>query len=248
MKVKLLCLPYAGGSAVIFNRWRQYLQTGIELRPIELAGRGRRIQEAPYRNWSEAVNDIFQIIKGEMYESRFMLFGHSLGALLTYELAQLIRENGLPQPDHLFFSGAGAPHLRKKKNYHLLGDEEFKEKVLKLGGTPREFFDHPELMNIFVPLLKNDFKLAEAKSFLGVTPLQDDITVLLGKEDDLTSEQCEEWRRYTRGSCQLRYFKGGHFFINDEAPAITTIINNVYLSKSLPDLTVRNPCGWEVAS
>ena len=248
MKVKLFCIPYAGGSAVIYNRWKQYLQAGIELRPIELAGRGRRIQETPYHNWSEAVEDIFGIIKDEIYESRFMLFGHSLGALLTYELAQLIRKNGLPRPDHVFFSGSGAPHLRDKKNYHLLGDEEFKDKVLRLGGTPRELFDHPELIDMFVPLLKNDFMLAEAKSFLGVTPLQDDITVLLGKEDDLTAEQCEEWRRYTQRSCQLRYFKGGHFFINDETRAITDIINNVYLSRSLPSLSLRNHGDWDIAS
>ena len=248
MKVKLFCLPYAGGSAVIFNRWKPYLQNGIELRPIELAGRGRRIQEAPYKNWSEAVEDVFRTIKDEMYESRFMLFGHSLGAILTYELTQLIRKNGLPQPDHVFFSGAGAPHLRERKNYHLLNDEEFKDKVLKLGGTPQEFFDHPELMDIFVPLLKNDFKLVEAKSFLEITPLEDDITVLLGKKDDLTSEQCEEWKKYTQGNCQLRYFEGGHFFINEEIKAITTMINNVYLGRLLPGLSLQNHCDWEIAS
>ena len=148
-KIKLFCIPYAGGSAVLYSKWKNHLPESIELRPIELAGRGSRIQEPFYLNVREAVDDIYSMIYEEIQSSQYILFGHSMGAMLSYELAQKIKNEGANQPLHLFFSGKTVPHLpvSEEKKYHLLSEEDFKDKIINLGGTPPDFFDHPELWN-----------------------------------------------------------------------------------------------------
>ncbi len=233
-RVKLFCVPYAGGSAVTFNKWKYYLHPAVELRPIELAGRGIRIHERPYKNVGEAIDDVFNIIASEIRESEFALYGHSLGSKIAYGVAQKLKDNNASYlPDHLFFSGGGAPHVIRadRKKFHLMKDEEFKREVMGLGGTPPEVFEHPELLELFLPLLRNDFKLAEEEPrSTDVDPFETNITVLLGKEDDLTLEQCEGWRVHTKRQCTIHYFDGGHFFLHNESEHIARLINDTLLN------------------
>lgn len=230
--VKLFCFPYAGGSAMIFNKWKSYLNIncGIELIPVELAGRGRRIQEPLYTDLNDAVEDLYQIINIESLTGPYAFFGHSLGGLLAYELAQKIKKLDIPQPLHLFFSGRGAPNIARNedKKYHLMDNDEFRLKVIELGGTPPEFFDHPELVEIFLPLLRNDFKLAETNMECEIAPFDIDITVFIGKEDhEITAEQTNSWKLHSKGTCTLHYFDGDHFFLHKEVSGISKAIKNV---------------------
>ena len=228
-RIKLFCLPYAGGSSVIYHPWKAHIGDQIELIPVELAGRGRRINENPYRNIDEAVEDVYQFIKDQIQFSPYMIFGHSMGAMIAYELTQKIRREGAKAPLHVFFSGKGALHVERpdKVKLHLLDDSAFKKEVIDLGGTPPEFFEYPELMELFLPLLKNDFRVAETYKFKSpIQPFDQDITVLLGKEDDLNEAQCQEWVEHSTAICLTHYFEGGHFFINDEQDAILQIIQN----------------------
>jgi surfactin synthase thioesterase subunit len=228
-KVRLFCLPYAGGSSAAYHPWKGALG-GIELRPVELAGRGRRIADDMYRNAEEAVADVLKMIRAELYSGPYMLFGHSMGAMIAYELAHKIREEGLPAPRHIFFSGKGAVHIQRpdKTKYHLLSEDDFKSEVIQLGGTPPEFFEHKELMELLLPLLKNDFKIAETYHMKGeIIPLDYDISVLLGDKDDFNAQQREEWALHTTKTCHFYHFPGGHFFINDEQKAILDIISKV---------------------
>jgi surfactin synthase thioesterase subunit len=149
--------------------------------------------------------------------------------MLAYGLVQKVKQVGLPQPAHIFFSGKGALHIERagKIKYHLLGDEEFKEKVLELGGTPPQFFEHPELLQMFLPLLKNDFKIADSfKTIEAIEPLDCDITVLMGKNDVQSTEQKEDWKLHTTASFQLLEFEGGHFFINEYWQEIADLIHS----------------------
>jgi medium-chain acyl-[acyl-carrier-protein] hydrolase len=232
-KIKLFCFPYAGGSSVIFNKWKQYLDNNIELIPIELAGRGKRIHEALYKDVSDAIEDVYRLVSNEINCSRYALFGHSMGGMISYQLSQKLKENNYPSPEHIFFSGRNAPHIKRldEKKYHLLGDEEFKKGIIDLGGTPPELFEHPELMELFLPLLKNDFKLAETDIHNGeIHPFDCNITVLLGKDEDLTTDQCDGWKKHTKKLCTIHYFEGGHFFLHDETKQIVRLINNALLS------------------
>jgi surfactin synthase thioesterase subunit len=201
------------------------------MRAVELAGRGERIGDTLYQDVPDMIGDLLQRIEAEISALPYALFGHSLGSTICYELYKKIREKGLPLPVHLFFSGAGALHVIRadEKKYHLMSDAEFKKEVLELGGTPPEFFEHPELLQIFLPMLKNDFRMAEQELVGELIPIEGDITVFLGKEDDLTPEQCDGWKLYTRQVCRMYYFEGGHFFLQRLGAAVVSVINQTLL-------------------
>jgi len=236
-KIKLFCFPYAGGSAVIYKKWRSWLDDSIQLFPIELAGRGVRIRESLYRSCEEAVDDLYAIVKHEISESPYALFGHSMGAMLAYELAGKIRQAGVNPPIHLFFSGRSAPHIpmQEEKKYHLLDQDAFAKKVLELGGTPPEFFQYPQLLEMFLPVLRRDFFLSATDfNFDRIIPFDCDISVFLGKEEDMVPEQADGWKKHTSGICSIHYFNGGHFFINEEGATVSRLINKTLLSKMSP--------------
>ncbi len=231
-KIKLFCFPYAGGSAVIFNRWKQYLIEQIELIPVELAGRGKRISEPLYPDISSVIEDVYKIVRKSINDSPYAIFGHSMGGMISYHLCQKLREERHPSPIHVFFSGRGAPHISRpdRKKFHLLHGEEFKKEVINLGGTPPEFFDHPELLETFLPSLKNDFRLAESDIIINeINPLDTNISILLGKDEDLTSEQCAGWKKHSKNMCSIHFFEGGHFFLHKEEEQIVSLINHTLI-------------------
>lgn len=234
-KIKLFCFPYAGGSSVVFHKWKPYLNSQIELVPVELAGRGRRIRDAFYKDVSEAIEDVFQLIKNEINERPYALFGHSMGAMICYRLAQKIRAEKCPNPLHIFISGRSAPHVKgeDRKKYHLMNDDDFKREVIELGGTPPQCFEHPELLEFFLPLLKNDFRLAETETQDGeIYPLENNITVLFGKNEKFTAEQRQGWMQHTRQRCTIQYFEGGHFFLLEETKRVVNCINNTFFGNT----------------
>lgn len=227
-KIKLFCFPFAGGAAASYSQWRQFMDPAIDLRPIELAARGRRMREANYNSIDDAVNDVFNIIKDELKQGPYALYGHSMGSMITFELAYKIKAAGYPGPIHCFFTGRAAPQISrdKKRRLHHLDDKQFKEQLLEMGGTPKEFFEHPELLEVFLPLLKGDFRLTETYIHPPKdSPLDCDITVMSGRQDEDSEEEVEAFRIHTKGNCNIHYFDGGHFFIYEEQPRVLEIIN-----------------------
>ena len=227
-KIKLFCFPYAGGEAASYNKWRQYLDKTIEIRPIELAARGRRMREPNYNSIDDVVDDVYNIIKNELVIGPYALFGHSMGSMIAFELAYKIRDNNLPMPLHIFFSGRAAPQVPRdnKRKFHHLPEDKFKKEMLEMGGTPKEFFEHPELMEVFLPLLKGDFRLTETYTHEKKdAPLACNITVFSGKQDEDTTEDVEPWKIHTEKNCDIFYFEGGHFFIHEETEKLVDIIN-----------------------
>lgn len=198
------------------------------MRLVELAGRGKRINEPFYGDWQELLEDIFPVIKQEITHAPYAFFGHSMGAQIAYELVHKITQNRLPRPAHVFFSGRGAPHIKRndEKTYHLMGREEFMEELEKLGGTPRDLLENPDFQELFLPLLKNDFRIIETSAQKGdICPIDVDISVLLGKDEDMTPEQRDGWKRHTTKQCVVHYFEGGHFFLHDQTARLVKLIN-----------------------
>ncbi|MET3878921.1 alpha/beta fold hydrolase [Chitinophaga sp. OAE865] len=229
--MKLFCIPYAGGSAVIYQRWERLLDRSIELMPVELAGRGRRIGETLYDTVEDAVNDVYGYILKQANGKPYAIFGHSMGAMITYYLLKKIRKEQVQAPACVFFSGRGAPHVVRhdKLKYSEMAPDRFREEVIRLGGTSPEFFDIPELVEVFMPMLKNDFRLAEnaADTLAAHAPLKQDIHVFIGEDDDLSTEQRDGWKDVTSGHCHFVYFKGGHFYINDHVADLVHQINRL---------------------
>lgn len=226
--MKLFCLPYAGGSSVIYSTWKNYINSNIELCPIELSGRGKRFQEPLCNTIEEIVEDVYEQIKISVNEDTYAIFGHSMGSIIAYELTHKLQDKNKNLPKHVFFSGHKAPNIiRDEEIIYNLPDEEFKNKLIELGGTPKEFFESKELCDMFMPIIRADFKAVENYNYnRSNEQLNINFSVLYGKKEEMTMNEILQWRNHTSGETKIYPFEGDHFFINDNAKNIVNIINH----------------------
>ncbi len=156
-----------------------------------------------------------------------------MGTLIAYELSHKLKQLDYPTPIHIFFSGRLAPHLKSPyKTFHILSDIEFKEELLKLGGTPLEALENKMWMSIFLPILRSDFKAVESYSYSKKDDILDcEFTILYGDDDYLINDNIYEWQRHTRNACTFLNFTGGHFFIDEHTAKIVNTINKTLISK-----------------
>lgn len=212
----MFCFPYAGGSEVIFQQWGNNLPM-VEVYSAKLPGRGKRVDETPFNQLAPMVEAIASAIV-PLLSKDFIFFGHSMGAVIAFELAQFLRrEHGL-EPKHLFASGRNAPHLpeRRPPTYHL-PEDQFLDELRRLNGTPKEVLECRELLQLIMRMLRADFELVQTYRCLTETPLDCPITAFGGMQDeDVWLEDLEGWRQHTRGSFARVMFPGGHFFINTD--------------------------------
>ncbi len=220
-RLRLLCFAYAGGGPPIFHHWAGGLPAGVEVCAVQLPGRGARVREAPFTRLAPLVETLASALRPDL-DKPFALFGHSVGALIAFELARALRRRGQPLPAHLFVSGCGAPQLPDPRlPIHALPDGEFVAELAQLGGTPAEVLAHAELMALLLPALRADFALSETYVCAEEPPLACPVTAFGGVDDARVSrDRLEGWREQTVGSFTLRLFPGDHFFINTARPAL----------------------------
>lgn len=157
----------------------------------------------------------------------FAFFGHSMGGIVIFELAQLLQRSHLPRPEALFVSGCAAPHLlRSEPATHALPDQEFIDALRKLNGMPAELLNLPEAMELFLPSLRADFETIERYQFApGGLPLNCRILAFGGLDDThITSDQLKGWGVHTDSGFRSQYFPGDHFFLNTARESILACI------------------------
>lgn len=230
-RLRLFCFPYAGGSALIYRKWVDTLPSFVDVYPVQLPGRGNRLYEEPFNNLDALVETLAQAM-GAYMDKPFALFGHSMGATISFELARLFRREGRSMPLQLFISGRRAPQVpdREPPIYNLPEAELFEE-LHRLGGTPKEVLEHPELMQVMLPLLRADLTIAETYICTTEPPLDCPISVFGGLQDkDVTREDLEGWAEHTNGPFTLRMLAGDHFFLNTSQPLLLrTLSQELYL-------------------
>jgi medium-chain acyl-[acyl-carrier-protein] hydrolase len=214
-RARLFCFPYAGGGASVYYKWAELLPPQSELCPAQLPGREMRIGEQPYQRLDPLVEATASALL-PFLSRPFAFFGHSMGALLSFELARYLRRNYGISPIHLFVSGLGAPQLpRLRPPIHEAPDSEFLSEIVRLNGTPKEVLEHSELLGLMLPLLRADFAVCETYEFSAEEPLSCPISAYGGLEDeDSVRDRLEPWREHTSGAFTLRMFPGDHFFLN----------------------------------
>ena len=213
-RFRLFCFPYAGGSSLIFRIWDQHLPQDIEVIPVELPGRGTRLRERPEEYLLPMVGKVGKAIL-PFLNKPFGFFGHSMGALIAFELARYLRRLGMPLPEKLLLSAHRAPHLPTTgKVLHALPESEFIEELRSLNGTPEEIIANSELMQLLIPVLRADFKACETYTFRFEPPLNCPISVFGGMEDqNVSRDDLEAWKMHTESSFALHLLPGDHFFI-----------------------------------
>jgi len=213
--LRLFCFPYAGGTPSVFRDWCHQLSTEVEVVSILLPGRGLRLREPPHREMAPLVRDVSAAIARKL-ERPFAFFGHSMGALVAFEVAHALRARALPGPSLLFVSGCRAPHLHGTQRTHELPETGLIEAVRRLGGLGKEGGES-DLLQRKLPLLRADLAVCERYQVGSHEPLTCPITACGAVDDPIVSaESIEPWGEYTRGSCVRRRFAGDHFYLQGE--------------------------------
>lgn len=214
-KVRLFCLPYAGGGGSIYRNWPARLAGVAEVRPILLPGREARLRERPHTRMQPLVEAIVEGIAAEL-GGPFALFGHSMGALIAFEVARRIqRDRGL-SPVCLFVSGARPPHaVWTEAPVHSLPDREFLDCLHdRYHAIPEAVRANRELAEIVLPALRADFEILETYRCEDATKLACPIVAYGGMQDDtVAGEELESWGRYTGSAFHCRMLPGDHFFL-----------------------------------
>lgn len=219
--LRLFCFHYAGGSALTFRPWPERLPGGVEVCAVQTPGRGERWRERPHDSLLDLIRDMLPHIVPHL-DKPFAFFGHSMGAMIGFELARhLRRECGL-QPAHLFVSGRRAPPLVETERVtYNLPEPEFLESLRDLNGTPREVLEHEELMQLMSPLLRADFAVCQTYKYTPEPPLDCPLTAFGGLADpEVSREQLGAWREETASRFTMRMFPGDHFFLNTATPLV----------------------------
>jgi len=220
-RLRLYCFSYAGGSAGSYLPWQAALGREIELCAVQLPGRGGRLAEAPLASLRQLVGTLAAELRSHV-DRPFAFFGHSLGALVAFELVRQLRMLGSALPRQLIVSGCEAPHRRQAaRALHTLPDAELIEALRGYNGTPPEVLAHRELMALLLPAVRADFSMAETYSYQQQAPLALPLTVLAGRGDEyVDAERVEAWRHESSASCEVHWFQGDHFFLHSEQAAV----------------------------
>nr|WP_239092185.1 alpha/beta fold hydrolase [Streptomyces sp. SID14478] len=221
----MLCVPFAGAGASFFHPWQALAADRWRVVPVELPGRERRIMEEPYRNVVEAAKGSVDDVVADLGEgTRCVLFGHSLGAVLAYELVHLLSTRDV-HVERLVVSGSPGPWTQRERRAAGLPDEEFLARVEEFAGFRHEALDHPEMRELILPALQADCEMHESYVPSTDTPVSVPVCSLRGSSDGLvTAEEARQWREATTGEFTYVEFPGDHMYLVDSGRQVLDVI------------------------
>jgi surfactin synthase thioesterase subunit len=223
-QIPLVCLPFAGAGASFFYPWSGTPRKEIEIVAVQLPGRESRIDEEPYRDVTTAVDDLFPAIAGELETGPVMFFGHSLGAVLAYELA--CRFSSAPGFDvvHLIVSGSPGPRTRRARRATGLPDDDFLARVREFAQYDAETMQNPEVRKLVLPTLRADVEMHEEYVSAWSDPLPAPITSLRGHDDQLvTADHAAEWAKATSQEFDFMELPGNHMYVTEGGDEIVRV-------------------------
>jgi surfactin synthase thioesterase subunit len=213
-KLRLFCFPYSGAGASVYYTWVNNFPSTIEVCPVQLPGRENRLSEPLFTHLGPLVEAAAQALLPYL-DRPFACFGHSLGALLSFELARYWRQHYELTPVRLFVSAHQAPHLPDTYTpIHALPDQEFVQKLCDLNGMSKEILENTELLQLLLPILRADFEICETYSYTDEDPLSSPISAFGGMKDPyLDRSELEAWQEHTQMEFSLRMLPGDHFYL-----------------------------------
>ncbi|MEV6908734.1 alpha/beta fold hydrolase [Amycolatopsis sp. NPDC051071] len=228
----MVCLPFGGSGAAFFHPWSAFAADGLEVVPMRLPGRERLIDVEPYRSVHDAV-DAFLDDLGEPTD--VVLFGHSVGAVLAYELAHRLASSVTVR--HLFVSGSPGPATERPHEIRASvreDDDAFLAQVRVLSGHVDQALYHPDLRELLLPALRADVTMHENYVPSTTEPLAVPITALRGSGDELVAaEGIREWAAFTTAGFETVELPGEHMYVVDSGEAVMNLIQNAIRSDSV---------------
>lgn len=213
-KVKIFAFPFAGGSKYSYRVLNNCVPANFEWETLELPGRGSRIHEQLCTTIEELAEDAFKQIKNRVHKQDYIIYGHSMGALLGYELSKKIIEAHLPPPVCLFLTGYGAPSVKKERKISAYDRKAFWREISDLGGLPVEILENEEMKDFFEPFLRSDFRAVENYCYQGLkAPLPVPIHIRTGSDELILWKDALKWQEESLYDIDLQQLPGDHFFI-----------------------------------
>jgi medium-chain acyl-[acyl-carrier-protein] hydrolase len=217
----LFCFPYAGGSAAVFRTWAAGLPQ-VDVRPVQLPGRGGRLRETPFTRIRELAAAACDGLLPHLGEP-FAFFGHSFGGLVAFEVARELRRRGGPEPFHMFVSARRGPRSPDPAvPLHRLPDARFLEEVQgRYGAIPQAILQEPELLALLLPTLRADLEAVETYAYVAEPPLRVPISAFGAVHDPwATRDDLAAWQHETDEAFSLTRFPGGHFYLEESEASL----------------------------
>lgn len=217
--MRLFCFSYAGGGAAHYRAWLDALPQDIELCAVQLPGREGRLREAPLASIDTIVERLLPALRPEL-DRPFVFFGHSMGAMVAFEMTRALQAMGAEAPRRLLVSGRRAPHLPETEPpMSGLSDDAFVAEIgRRYGGIPAEVLRHRDLLELLLPGLRADITAVETHRFVDAAPLRCPLSVFGGDADSRAPlEQLGAWRMHAAAGMRVKTFPGGHFYFADAA-------------------------------
>ena len=222
----LLCFHYAGGSSNLFRSWQASLPSSVQVVGVEFPGHGKRLSEPRVNDLQTLVQQIAVELSHTM-DKPYAFFGHSMGALLGFELVRFAAYHALSRPRHLFVSAHKAPHLpREQEPLHILPEPEFVSRLAELNGTPPAVLENPELRELFLPIIRSDFQICETYDYVPALPLDCPLTIFGGRDDEeVDADSLKAWEQHSSQPADLYLCEGDHFFIHHAEETLLPILS-----------------------
>ncbi len=232
-KIRLFCLPHAGGTAGLFRPWSKLLPNSIELVLVCLPGREQRCNDVMPSSFPALVDQLSDaIISADILDKPWAIFGHSMGATLGHEVVLKIKELQQPMPIHLFASAREAPQFQLPGQVHNYSDQALCNELIQLGGTAAELFEITEIRELILPMIRHDYTLIERHQATK-SAIDCPITAFIGRQDlELTEQQAMGWQTWTHSHFSLEKFDGGHFYLSEQTSSVIETIHQYLYSQS----------------
>lgn len=228
-KARILCLPFEGGKADYFTSWLPHLRTGVELLAVELPGHGERSKESPRTDMDDIVRQLLEASFAHLHDKPLMVFGHSLGALLAYELTVAFAKAELPMPKRLILSGYQAPTDTDSYFPQMtqLDDQDFFEDLVGEDCLSQRVLKEPEAVAMELDSIRADYVMRESYECRTHALLNIPVEVFAGSRDKIPLGNLLEWQQVARQPVHVCVFKGDHFFIEDDKVTMLAHMNEV---------------------
>ncbi|WP_187355117.1 thioesterase II family protein [Paenibacillus tengchongensis] len=247
--LRLFMLPPAGGDVSTYLRWEEELPNEVELALVRLPGRGARIAE-PAFDRAETLTEVLADEIAAYTDLPYVLFGHSMGGLLAYELVQKLHRRGVRLPETVIISSMKAPCYMDtftesltsdaSDKLYLKSDDEFIDTIIGLGGIPDALIRNREFLQLILPTFRQDMKLCETYNPDEALAVPVSFEIYGGNRDSIaTREELEGWRRFTGGNFALTLFQGGHFYFADHPQVVLFHLRNKLADICRTQLTGR---------
>lgn len=221
--IRLICLPHAGGGAPAYFPTSAAMTPAVEVLAVQYPGRQERRHEPLIGSVDGLADELFRVLEPDTGES-YALFGHSMGAMVAYELALRFEDAGRP-PLRLFASGRRAPSRYRPDERQPLDDESLLAELRELSGTDKRLFQRDDLLRAALPVIRNDYQAADAYVHSPGATVNCPITVLIGDEDPhVTVDEARSWRDHTTGGSEVLVYAGGHFYLTEHQAQVVSAI------------------------